>query len=242
MSEQVLTGKIKKLTEGFVNSLKNIYEDDLLSVILYGSAASGEFSNRYSNINLLVVLKDCSLNNLSKSSSLINKYRFRNIQPVFVSLESIKNTCDVFPIEFIDMQENHLTLIGNDVLKDFSIGQGRLKFQCEQELKSRLINIKRLYIKKYKDKRALKNVLIKLFISIIHILRNVIRWKGKNPVYLKQDFIIQISKEFPIDLSVWEKILSVRNNQLLLDETEILGLFENFVGDLEKICAGIDKE
>lgn len=241
MPEQVLTRKIKGLTENFIDNLINIYGDVLISVVIYGSAASGEFSDKCSNINLLVVLKDTGLKTLAKAASLVNKYRFRNIQPVFLSQEYISNSCDVFPIEFIDMQENHLTLYGNDVLKGIAIDLKNLRFQCEQELKGRIMNLKRLFVKKYRDKIALKNALVKLFISIAHILRNIIRLKGKQPVYLKQGLIIQISKEFPINLSVWEKILSVRNNQLLLDKAEIPCLFESFVEDLEKISAGLNK-
>ena len=48
---------IKRNIDEFVASLRKLYSDGLVCVILYGSAASGELTEAHSNINLLVVLK-----------------------------------------------------------------------------------------------------------------------------------------------------------------------------------------
>ena len=47
----------KRNIDEFVGSLRKLYSDDLVCVILYGSAASSELTEVHSNINLLVVLK-----------------------------------------------------------------------------------------------------------------------------------------------------------------------------------------
>ena len=67
MKELKLPQNISKTMDDFINRLKDTYGGSLISVILYGSAASGEFTGRYSNINLLIVLDDTSLDNLNKN-------------------------------------------------------------------------------------------------------------------------------------------------------------------------------
>ncbi len=241
MEELNLSDKLKNILLSFVQRLKNIYEQDLISVVLYGSAASGEFTQRHSNINLLVVLNSVSLENLNKVSGTVNKGRFRILNPVFFTEDYIASSNDVFPIEFLDIKENYVVLHGKDVLKDVSVDTRNLRFQCEQELKAKLISLRQLYLRKHQDKIALLNLLFKSFTSIMHILRNVLRIKGKQPPYLKQDILNEVAADFQIDKSSWDKILGLKNKQIKLSGREIEELFTVFLNDIERIVNIVDK-
>ena len=83
MREINLPDNIKKTMDEFLRLLKGAYGDGLVSVVLYGSAASGDYSGRHSNINMAVILKDASIGSLSKMSAFINKRKFMIINPVF---------------------------------------------------------------------------------------------------------------------------------------------------------------
>lgn len=240
MRELKLTGKIKKLAEEFAQKLNDLYKEDLVSVTLYGSASSGEFVSERSNLNLLVVLKNTALNNLSAAISLVNNSRFKMIRPLFFTQEYINKSVDVFPIEFLDMKENYALLRGRDILKDLPIDLKNLRFQCEHELKAKLINLRQSFIRLNKDKAALRNILFKSFVSIMHILRNIIRIKGKQPHYLKQDFIKQLNGDLPINVDAWEKILAGKNKQIRLSGEEIERLYIAFVADLDNIAGFLD--
>lgn len=235
MPELKLKQKFQNILNDFIQSLQKAYKDELVSVILYGSAASGEFIHRHSNLNLLVVLKNTDLENLKIASGLINKRKFRTVHPLFFTEEYIKNSSDVFPIEFLDMKENYTVLAGSDVLRDISIDTRNLRFQCEQELKVKLISLKQLFLRNNKDKAALKSLLFKSFTSVMHILRNVIRLKGKQPPYLKEDILKEVALEFQIDTNTWQKILAGKFKQIKLGGREIEQLFIHFVRDLEEI-------
>ena len=239
MEELKIPDKLKNSLKDFVQSLKGIYPQDLISLVLYGSAASGEFVDRHSNLNVLAVLTNTDLENLSKASLIINKFRI--INPLFLSENYISSSTDIFPIEFLDMQENYFVLYGKDILKDIHIDTRNLRFQCEQELKAKLINLKQGYLRIRKDKFALRNLLSKSFTSILHILRNVLRLKGKKPPYRKQDILKELALEFQIDMSVWGKISAAKIKQVKLSGKDIENLFINFVKELEKIVDIVDK-
>jgi len=236
-----LSGKLKSNLDGFINNLKNIYGEGLISAILYGSAASGEFVARHSNLNLLVILENTDLENLRKASSVINKGKFKDINPLFFTEEYLNSSNDVFPIEFLDMKENYAVLMGKDVLRDISIDTKNLRFQCEQELKVKLINLRQMYLRRNKDKATVSTLLFKSFNSILHILRNVLRIKGKQPPYLKGEVLKEINAEFQIDRDSWEKVLAAKNKQIKLNAREIEQLFIAFTRDLEKIINAVDK-
>lgn len=240
MEEKNLPKKSKRIIAEFIRELETIYKDALVSVILYGSAARGEFIERHSNLNLLVILKDTEVDKLALATDLVNKAEFRIIQPLFFSEDYINRSTDVFPIEFLDMQENYKLLQGKDVLKEIRIDTKNLRFQCEHELKAKLINLKQSYLK-MKDKILLKQILFKFFTSITHILRNVIRMKGKASSYLKEDVIKQIAEDFPIDIATWNMILRLRNKEITQDNEKIKQLFISFTGDIEKVVDIVDK-
>ena len=239
MKEMNLPNNVKKVIDEFVKNLDSVYGDNLISVMLYGSAASGEYTLKHSNVNMMIILKDTSLDNLAKISQFINKRKFMVINPVFFTEDYIKCSTDTFPIEFMDMKENHIVLKGKDVLKDINIDIRNLRFQCEQELKSKIINIKRLYLRTT-NTTLLRKLLFKSVSSSAHILRNLVRLKGKEPSYKKEEVLNQVAQEFGINTAPLQNILDARNKNLKLSRPEIENLFISLIETLETASDKVD--
>lgn len=239
MQELKISEKAKGTIQIFIQKLKEIYREDLVSAALYGSAASGEFIDKRSNINLLVILKSADLETLAKASPLIKRLKF--ISPLFLTEDYVRDSLDTFPIEFLDIQENYSVLYGKDILKGLNIDTRNLRFQCEQELKAKLIILKQSYLRMQGDKLALRDLLFKTFTSIMHILRNLIRLKGKSAPYLKPDIIKDAALEFNIDRGLFEKILAVKSKNVNLGGKDTEELFIAFTKELEKIVGIVDK-
>lgn len=238
MQELKIPRHLKKKTDDLVEKLKEIYLEDLVSLVFYGSASSGEFVDKHSNINLLIVLKKVHLSELRKSSQAVNRCPW--IQPLVLTREYIQSSTDVFPIEFLDIKENYYLAYGSDLLKDLSIDLKNLRFQCEQELKAKLITLSQSYLKFYNNKTLLRGLLFKTFSSALHVSRNLLRLKNKIPPYRKYDCIKELNAEFGINLGLWEKILVARQAQERLTASQLDEMFEGFVDDLEKLAVIAD--
>jgi hypothetical protein len=139
------------------------------------------------------------------------------------------------------MQENYFLLYGRDVLKDIRIDIRNLRFQCEQELKAKLLKLRQTYLLLNNNTPALRSVLFVSFTSVLHILRNVLRIKGRKPPYLKHEVLKELAAEFKIDIHAWERILSAKNKEIKLTGREIEQLFIGFVRELESIVTIVDK-
>ena len=239
MEQLRLAQRHKNTLQGFIQGLKDIYGEDLISIILYGSAASGEFVEKRSRLDLLVVLKNTDLEVLKKSSKLIRAFKLSNT--LFVTEEYIAGSTDIFPIEFLDMRENHAVLYGKDVLKDIQVDTRNLRFQCEQELKAKLVTLRQAYLLLNGNAPALRDVLFASFGSIVHIARNVLRIRGKKPAYPKREALKELAAEFAIDLRIWERILSAKNKEVSLSGREIEPLFTGFVRGLESLVTIVDR-
>jgi len=239
MPETNILDQLNKKIVVFINQLKAAYGTDLVCVILYGSGASSEFIKNHSNLNLLIVLSNLNHATLKKAEKIIN--RFPYLEPLFLTLNNINHSMDIFPIEFLDMQENYKVSYGQDVLKNISIDTRNLRFQCEQELRIKLISLRQLYLKSWSNKGLLLNVLLKTFTSSLHILRNVLRITGKIPPYKKDLIIHELSRILSINVSVWQRLLAIKTKNEKINKADIDDLFIQFIDELDKAIEFVDK-
>ncbi|MFA6079114.1 MAG: hypothetical protein WC779_05150 [Candidatus Omnitrophota bacterium] len=239
MTDTVLPQKMTDALNEFVCMLKNTYGSSLVSVMTYGSAAKGTFINGVSRIDAVVVLDDTSLASLSKIKERLRKNVFAPISPVFFTEDYIKKSLDVFPIEFLDMRDDHVVIFGKDVLKDIKIDLRNLRFQCEHELRSKLINIKRAYLAAF-NTGAKRETLFKFITSLSHILRNVMRMKGA-PHARTSEVLNDVAREFGIDITNVSKAMEAKKNNLKLSDKELDEMLASITQDLEDIIAQVDK-
>jgi len=233
-----ISPRIKSKINDFLSRLKDAYADGLVSVVLYGSAASGEYVDRHSNLNFLIVLKNTDCESLAKASGFINK--FPNFRALFMTEHYIETSSDIFPIEFLDLRENNWLLAGKDCLSGIQVDTKNLRFQCEQELKIKLLTLRNTYLRIRKNKAALRELLFRSITSILHISRNVLRLKGRQPVYRKEDIIRELAVEFQIDAGLWQKILTGKNKASKITDSETEKLFADFVREVERLTDIVD--
>ena len=106
-----------------VSRLEYACGEDLASVVLYGSAARDEYHERYSDLNLLIVLREMkpriypALAGVLKWWTLDEKLR----PPIIMTLQELRESADVFAIEMLDIQSSHKTLHGEEVLNGIEV-------------------------------------------------------------------------------------------------------------------------
>src|SRR5215470_16264481 len=101
----------EQLLSEFVEKMRTAAGGNLTSVILYGSAAEGEFHPEYSDLNLLCVVRDTSFASLSRAADAVEWWRKKKRHPpIVLTLQELKDTADVFSIEFLDMKRRYRVL------------------------------------------------------------------------------------------------------------------------------------
>jgi len=131
----------------FTADVVGLYGDQLLAVVLYGSAASDEYVRGKSNINCLILLKEVTPQQLKKCSGHLGKWHDDGMAtPLFVDPAYVDSSVDVFPIEFLDMRQRYRLLHGRDFLRDLNVKPEHLRFQCEQELKGKMLKLRQMYL------------------------------------------------------------------------------------------------
>src|SRR5690242_18960633 len=104
MAEELTASTIpeEKLSE-CVKCLHQGVGENLQSVILYGSAASGEFHPRFSNLNLLCILREIDFSLLASLAPTVAwGAGQKHPSPLLFTQQELERSADVFAIEFLD--------------------------------------------------------------------------------------------------------------------------------------------
>lgn len=240
MEQPSLPERRDRLMRCFTEELTHTYGKALVSVALYGSLARGEFSDTHSNINVAIVLTDTSLAALKGSRAILRKRAFRRIQPLFLTEEYIARSIDTFPIEFLDIQESHITLYGKEVFGALTIAAHHLKFQCEQELKAKLIMIKRAYVR-VDSGPALRALVFTAFTSIIHLGRSLLGLKGIPTGHRTDEVIGNLAAHLAIHRAPFDAVHAAKLRRGRLPRAECERLLGALVTELETMANEVDR-
>lgn len=133
--------------ETFAGEVASLYGEELISVVLYGSAARGDFHEGVSDLNVLVLLREVDPAALRRGSSLARRWtEAGNQPPLLLGVEEWRRSADVFPIETADIQAGHRVLRGTDPFDGVRIDPEHLRLQCEHELKGKQITLRERYL------------------------------------------------------------------------------------------------
>ncbi len=239
-----LPPKVKEFVVPYANKLIKLHKDNLKCIMVYGSSTQSEdFAIKRSNINLLVILGEIGIQDLKKSAKLVTGWeRKRKIVPLFLTIRHINTSSDVFPIEFLEMKENNVLIYGEDVFKEVEIRPENIRLQCEEQLKGKLIRLRQAYLELGAKPRALENLMINSLTSLIPILRNLLRLKGKKELPIKKRQIINaVAEEYEVSQSPLLKILESKLGIRRLAKDEIESIFEKYLEILQKLAIAVDQ-
>jgi predicted nucleotidyltransferase len=233
-----LDARTEQTIEKFSREIRTLYGDDLISLVLYGSAAGADFVPDRSDLNFLVVLKEVTPEALRKAVPLVRDWhRWKIATPLFIDPDFLRASLDLFPIEFSDMQEQHRVLAGQDLLLEFKISPRNLRLQCEEELKGKLLHLRRAYLETGSRPEALEELIATSVKSFLVITRHLLRLKGLKPAHEFLEALVQIEEAFGTSFEAIRDAHSLRLRALRLEKSEATTLFDRYLADIEDLAA-----
>lgn len=173
-------GEERSRAEQFARRLAGVYGDSLRAVVLYGSAARGDYRAGVSDLNLLVILREVSADALREGSALAREWvAERNPPPLMFGEREWHSSADVFPIEYTDIRDAHLILLGEDPFEGIEIHWEHLRLQCEHELKGKAVQLRERYMIAAEAPEELGRLLVQSFPTFLTLFRTVLRLAGE---------------------------------------------------------------
>jgi hypothetical protein len=220
---------------------QTVFGDDLISIILYGSAAWVDYRPGKSDINFMIILSEEGIEQLDKAFRTVAKWRRRNVAiPLFLTEGYIQSSLDVFPIEYLNFQQNHRLVFGNDVLKGLTFDLEDVRQQCEREIKGKLLLLREAFLETMGKGRRLKELIAPSLGAMTAIFEALLYLKGEPLLTEKRAVIDKTCELFDLDGPLFTKLLDIKEEKLKPSHDELRAMFRNYLTEMRRLAKGVN--
>lgn len=225
----------------FSEEMKFLFAKDIISIMLYGSAAGDNFDPERSDINFLIVFSKIDMDILRKYTGVSMKWQKKRVAtPLMFTEDYILNSADVFPIEFLELKENHILIYGKDILKDLTVDLKNLKLQVEEQLKGKLLHLRGGFLDSGEKKGYLERLLTSSLIAFVPIFRNVLRLMEKGVPVSRGTLFRDFCSEVGLDERPFFRVWDLKGGRAKLSKEEVITLFGEYLSQIERLVEKVD--
>ncbi len=231
----------KKITE-FVARIREAAKDNLVSVIVFGSAAAGDFHPEFSNLNLFCVVRDSSFAALQALAPVAKWWdKQRQPPPLFMTRDEIERSADVFSIELMDMKQHHRLVFGEDVLKDLAIPENLHRMQVEYELREKLSLLRQHLLLASGNDSRMWELLTRSVSSFVTLFRHALMVQGQDAPVAKREAVQALAHAIGFDASGILHVLDVRELKAKPRNFNVADVFARYLAAVEQVTAAVDR-
>jgi predicted nucleotidyltransferase len=229
-----------KLTE-LVKRLKEFAASNLECVILFGSAARGDFREGHSDLNIVCILRSLTVEELGRLAGVVKWWCVEQKEPapLFFTHEELRQAADVFAIEILDMKQGRRILYGEDLVAGIEVPMNLHRLQIEHDLRTILLKLRQHYLRAPGNAQELAPVLRKSFSGVLTLLRHTVIAFGEQPPLHAHEIVARAVALTGADQAPLDALLKLRESGEL--HGDIVPLYSAYLKALEKVVHALDR-
>jgi hypothetical protein len=235
-----------KLTT-LVKDLAEAAGTNLLSVILYGSAASGEFHAKHSDLNVLCLFERLDADVLSGIGAVTEAWtRKGHPAPLVFAARELARAADIFAIELVDIKASHQVLHGEDLLAFIEVPMALHHLQVEHELRQNLVRLREHYLSRPKPREAVLELMTASISSFVTLFRHASIALGfahaePGKPLRKREAVDHLAAALKFDARPFHVILDVREGKLARREIDVEATFREYLAGVDRVVDEVDR-
>jgi nucleotidyltransferase-like protein len=232
--------KPKNNLQELVVRLQQACGGDLVSIVLYGSAARDDFHEEFSDVNVLVVLQHLKPNLFAPISTVLHwwSHEEKLRPPMIMTLEELRESADVFAIELLDIQRSHQTLFGQDVVTAIEVPMNLHRVEVEHELRTTLLRLRHHLLLSPDNENELRAVLAKSITSVLTLFRHALIALGEDPPHTNPLLLEHAGKAFGFEVTPLQAILKLRNGGQ--HSANLRELYHAYMSAIQRVAHEVD--
>ena len=242
MSAGESMGREMERARAYASDLAGTYGEALRSVVLYGSAARGEYREGVSDLNLLVLLSTTEPATLRRGTALARAWAAENNPPPLLMTDTeFRDSADVFPMELADIRDAHVLLHGADPFVGLEIRPEDLRLQLERELKGAWIRLRTRYLTDSADAAKFEPVLLKSLSTFLVMFRTVLRLNGGGVVHDPERVLAETAARVGFDPAPLLEIHRARSGSAKLDVRPESAVVTGYLQAVARVVEYVDR-
>ena len=231
-----LPDEVRETLRKYVKEVTGIFGDTLEGVILYGSAARGEFLTGRSNLNVILLLAQHDMTRLQRYAKSHRRWSpDRIVVPLFLTERDIRDSQTLFPLEYVEIKHHHALLMGHDPFPSLLIDQGNLAAQCAREIIGNLVRLRQRFVEGAGKSEALAILLPVSLTTLLPCLRGQYYLRGL-PLPSSTDALLSdMSPRFGLDAFALQEVWNLKRGVVTPGPVEMPRLFERYAVALQTL-------
>ena len=215
--------------------------EHFLSAYITGGALNEGFDPLARHVNVLVVTRELPFSELDQLAAAVppaNKPP--HIDPLFMTMQQVQRSLDVFPIEWLDLKERHWRLEGVNLFDTLEVPQTYLRLQIEQELRGKHLRLAQEYLTGAAHPERLHAALARLASGFHTLFRSLVRLHGEAPPPNLDRVIERVAQLYDLDAQALmgaHRLRALRKHPGA-DETRVA--FKAFLAQVERLTSAVD--
>ena len=238
-----MTAEVMNKARLLADDYRNVFGDDLVSVILYGSSVTKEYDPNKSDLNFLIVLSEEGIERLHLAHELVARWRKKKVgTPLFLTKDYIDFSLDTFPIEFLNIKLNRQVIAGEDVLAGISFKRDFIRMEGERELKGKLLLLRQRYVETRGKQKVLEELISASLPTFIFVFKGLLYLLGKEVPETKEQTITIISQELKLDQGLFTSLLQLEAGTHKYSRQELGDLFRRYLKEIRRLALLMDTD
>jgi hypothetical protein len=185
----------------------------LKCVVLYGSAAAGDFVPGASNFNLLILVDPLTTAELDAMAPTIAAWSHTgHPTPLLFTPNELTTSLDVFAIEMLDIQQSRRILWGEDLLADVRVRPEHLRSQIERELTGKLLSLRGRYLLIKHDSQSTLDLMSRALSTFLVLFRAALRLYQDHVPATKLDALHALRKHVDFDVEPFRQLFEMKQS------------------------------
>ena len=224
-----------------VTQLRSAYGAQLSSVVLYGSAATGEHVAKKSDYNVLVLLARIEAGALSAASAVARAWNEAgNPPPMTMTEEEWRRSSDVFPMEYSDILARNRVLYGTPPFGGIRISRENLRLQLEQQVMGKLLQLRQGALLAGTDGGRQATLLGSSVGTIMVLFRAVLRLAGETVPADSGPVVERVAALAGFNPAPFSRALRHKRGDEKLSSAEAGGVLSQYLSGVERLDAYLD--
>lgn len=224
-----------------VQRLIGACRDNLVSVVLHGSAASDDFHPEFSDVNTMAVVNELTPSAMQAISPVVGWWTgLKYPAPLFFTARELHDMADVYAIEMLDIRSRHRILHGKDVFQNLEVPMNLHRVQLEHEIRTKLLLLRQHFIAVAKDETRIRHLMLDSVSNFLALFRHTLIAMGEAPPHHKKDVAERIAARLGFDPLPLQQLLQVREQKLRVEELKVEQVFTGYLRAIEQVAQAVD--
>jgi len=231
--------RAEKEIAAFAEAMRAALGEELVSLVLHGSAAGDDWVAGQSDINTALVVPRVTLAVLERLAPLVARWRERGFAlPVLMDDEYLRRARDTFPMELDDISRQHRLLAGTDLFANLTLDPAALRRECEREARGKLLRLRALFLE-VRGAAAIDRLMVESVKSFIVVLRHLLRLRHADGGY-GYGAVLAAGEALLGPLPAIRKVLAHRAGDPRLPPAALRAEFGPYLAEVERIVEAVD--